>query len=222
MLVFNSQNYTNGKSRKMNLAISDMDGECMSGSEYLLNVLSKDELYLWMSWHYLYNREWWLANGFKFKEGINFEDMDLTFKCLLNAEIIVVCNRVVYGYQNNDISITQNVNRKLIENLLEVIEDNIRYVDECPEIDCQLRKELNNNFSYSYFTAIIKTSQVENHLDRKILRKKINGLKWICKYVIHGKHYILAKIVLTIGINPVYIVLLFRRKIREIRCQIER
>lgn len=216
IVAFESQIYRNGKLGKKSFDLNKIGGGYCSGKQYLMKVLTTDEQYLWMSWQYAYRREWWLQNDFGFEVGIKFEDVELTYKCLLKADKVYIHDRPVYAYRDNGRSITKTVNKHLLEDFLYVIEKNIRYVNNANLSD-ELKKELNNNFSYSYFTVLMMAMQVNNYKDKKDIFKTLKEKKWICEYAIHGKHVFLAKLSKVLGMNWLIYLITVRQSIRKLK-----
>ena len=85
------------------------DGKATS---YLSAVDSEDENYKSRfvrygmgPWQILIRRKWWLQNGFKFKEGIIHEDMELMSALILHTDKFASINEPLYFYCNNPESV---------------------------------------------------------------------------------------------------------------------
>ncbi len=57
---------------------------------------------------------------------------------------------------------------------------------------------------------------MQDSQERERAYKLIEEKKWICNYVIHGKHVILAKMVKFIGIHKVAYLIGIRRKVKNL------
>lgn len=215
MAVFESRRYRDGRLMEKIFDLSGIICEPCSGKDYLMTVLTGKKQYLWMCWQYAYRRKWWEENDFVFQEGIRFEDVELTFKCLLKAEKMKVLDIPVYAYRSCDGSITKSAGRALLQDFLYVIEKNIHYVNGM-QTDPVLKKELNNNFSSSYITILMMAETINDKRERENIYRMIKKKKWICDYSVHGKHVIPAKVIKAAGVDAAAWLIGVRRKVRKL------
>ena len=130
-------------------SLSGLDKEYKNGKEYLSAVLRENHLYGWQVWKYLYKKQFWNRNGFLFREGITYEDVDLTYQVLLSAESVLVRSDVTgYCYRSRRPgSIVYTPGLKTYQDMIMIAENNIQNVLKRSDIDEALSKALCNNFS---------------------------------------------------------------------------
>lgn len=146
----------------------------ISGLEYLERILSVKKLYPWYPWCYVIKKSYLINNGFFFKKGIHFEDVDLIFKILLNANSIICNDKVAYHYRFNRqgaLTARNSINLKTENDKLMVIKDNIDYVKTL-KIDRKLKILLCNNFSYLWFISLSLHTLFDNY-DKKEAHKNL-------------------------------------------------
>lgn len=81
-------------------------------------------------WNKLYSKSFFTDNNLRFKEGINYEDMQLMPRILHNAEKMVITNRNLYFYRQREgaITKTKGFTKKRLD-LIYVVEDRIKFLD---------------------------------------------------------------------------------------------
>lgn len=56
-------------------------------------------------WQFIFRREWWILNGFLFKEGIIHEDMEMISSLILYTDKFAAVDKPLYNYYQNDDSV---------------------------------------------------------------------------------------------------------------------
>lgn len=159
------------------------------GKEYLRAALKENPLYGWQVWKYLYNKKFWSENGFRFKEGITYEDVELTYKVLLSAESIMVKSDIVgYCYRTQRRgSIVYTPNISSYQDMITIAENNIQNVLKRSDIDEALSKALCNNFSCMYYSVVLSMGFINDKKDWKTMVDFLEKYKHICRYAYEKK-----------------------------------
>lgn len=193
--------------------------ECAScsGKEYLEKALNKKHQYAWYCWRYAYKTEFWKRNGFEFKDGYKYEDVNLIPWVVLKAETIICVRKVLYRYRiNRTGAITMDRSAATDLDYLSVITQNVQQV--CEVCDCEaqnLRKLLCNNFSDMYYTVMILCSQYRGKSGYDEVLKKLKSSSWITDYTIDTKQKVLKHMIKLIGLDKTIWMLGIRKKIRH-------
>lgn len=69
---------------------------------------------------FIFRREFFKINDFRFTENLYFEDLDLIPFCIYKSERIIYLNRIVYYYLQRDGSILKTMNRLKLLDLIEI------------------------------------------------------------------------------------------------------
>lgn len=216
VVTFAARVYRNKKFCERPFDLSPWSFASLSGAEFLERVLQGQQLYQWMPWQYAFRRDWWDANEFCFQKGVVYEDVESIWRFLLAAGSVYVLDEDIYAYRINDSSITHNVNRKLLEDFLYVIEKNIRAIQADGNIADALKCELNNNFAFSFFTVVSKMSFVKDKQERAAVYRMLDQKKWICDYAVHGRHRLPSQLVKRLGLWPVAHLFSLRWKLQHL------
>lgn len=153
-----------------------------NGQEYLSASLEAMPLYPWYIWVYSFRREYWLSKGFAFKEGIKFEDLDLTYRVILSAKKINVIPDSLYIYrENRNGSTVSTLNYKSARDMLSHAKKNILDVEKNFNIQDRLKVNLRNNFASSYYYVLNRCSELPGK-QRKRCIELLKEYKWMCNY----------------------------------------
>lgn len=153
-----------------------------NGTDYLSAALKANPTYPWYPWPYAIRNDYWRQFGFRFREGIVYEDAELVYRVLLPAQRVHVLSNIIYAYrQSRPGSTTAAPNASRLSNLLWVAEKNIQEIRGHRDIPPELQKMLLNNFSYGYW-AVFGTVSVVSPADQALLKKELAEKKWIFNY----------------------------------------
>lgn len=201
---------------KADHSLSGLNKIYSGGKEYLRAVLKENHLYGWQVWKYLYNKKFWSENGFRFKEGITYEDVDLTYKVLLSAESISVKSDIIgYCYRTQRLgSIVYTPNISSYQNMIMVAENNLHCVLSRPDIDEELSKALCNNFSCMYYAVISSMGGIREKEDWNKMVMFLEKYKNMCRYTYEKKQKIVRKMIECIGLNLTSYILGIRTKFK--------
>ncbi len=157
-------------------------GNYANGAEYLTDVLRENPAYPWYPWPYAIRTAYWREFGFRFREGIVYEDTELIYRVLLPARRVCVISDVTYVYrQHRPRSTTNAPNARRLSNLLEAGEKNIQEVCRRQDISPELKKMLLNNFSNCYW-AVFGIVDYIGDADRNIVKRQLAEKKWMFRY----------------------------------------
>nr|WP_297703719.1 glycosyltransferase [uncultured Butyrivibrio sp.] len=216
IIVFESKKFVDGKFTETIFPLKWLGDKVYDGKEFLMQVLQSRDSYTWMAWQYVYNRKLFIDNSLSFEEGIVFEDVEFTYRALLKADKIKVLAEPLYAYRINDSSITKKISISLIKDFLYVIEKNINSVNRM-DIGDGLKRELNNNFSFNYFTIIMLAETISDRDTKKDAYRIIDEKSFINSYVTRGKHMIPSKVLKMTSVSVVGTLFGFRRKLKRLQ-----
>lgn len=201
--------------KKKAVELNDIDTIYDSGKGYLTDAMKYNKLYEWYVWRFAIRKEYWDKQGFEFICGIKYEDVELAYQIVCNSNKIKVLNEIVYCYRlARPNSTCTEVNIKTYIDGLNVIERNIKCIEQNDSIDSQLKAYLNNNFSCLYYSFLIQASRVKDKKQQKILWGELEARKWICNYTMEKEQRLVAKFIRFLGIPNTSRLLGFRRKLR--------
>lgn len=156
------------------------------GILYLERMLNTMPLYPWYVCLYAIRKKYWTTQNFYFKEGVKYEDLELTYRILLSAQSVEYLPIVGYGYRKNRPgSIVSTYDLSSAFDRLNHVKKNIKDVLAREEVSNRLKKLLCNNFSSNYYSIMAQCVNLQRN-ERKILINKLVECKWICKYTISG------------------------------------
>lgn len=76
---------------------------------------------------YICKREFLNDNNFRFKEGICFEDSELTPKMLYKAQYVVTTNMPLYHHYMREDSITHNISKRSVDDCIVLLQNHVDY-----------------------------------------------------------------------------------------------
>lgn len=156
--------------------------EAYTGQAYLKSSLKEKKLYQWYPWVYLYKRSYWQDKKFEFPTGKKFEDVKLIYRTLLEASTVKKHKEVLYGYSiNRKGSTTTAINVNTLIDGMVVIAENINEIEANPKIDEDLKCQLANNFSCTYFALIILSTKLSKNIRREFLNVA-QRYYWVTNY----------------------------------------
>lgn len=149
---------------------------------------------------YLFKRELFEKNNFKFKVNTEHEDFGLIPLVILKAESVVSINNYGYCYLQTSNSITRNEN---YEKTLKKFDDVLSHYDTMLEFIGKenLNKETKKNIKTYYTNAIILKLKELKKQDQDIYIQKINQRKMIKNIQVNNIKQLIKKCILTINIK---------------------
>ena len=140
----------------------------LTGVQMLNSQMSKS----FYAWSFIYDRLFFIENGFIFKDRLIYEDLQLIPKILLKAKRISYLHSHYYNYRQRDDSIVHNVTPRMIDSLFFILEDYTALISK-------LTDKQQKHFCY-YLTEHIKVmllvllsklnTDSENYISQFILR----------------------------------------------------
>ena len=172
------------------------------GKKYLEDALFQMPAYPWYACLYAIRRDYWMQQGFQFKVGAYYEDMQLTYRILLLAQQINVVADAVYAYrENRKGSIVTEFKKTAATDMLSHCQKNIKEIKSNQDISEKLKTYLCSNFSGHFYYILNRTYQVPKN-DRDRLLDELKKAEWVCKYTAFGmKHNIERRMVFLIGVR---------------------
>lgn len=162
------------------------------------NELYTKDILLEPAWLYLYKRDFWNKNNFKFTENTYHEDFGLTPLIILQAKDIVSTD--VYGYyyvQRENSIVTDNTkNKKKAYDLLVHYDNMINKIK-----DMKLDKQTKENIKIYYTNAILLKINDLDKKDSKQYIKQIKKRKMLRNIKIRNIKQLIKKIILLINIK---------------------
>ncbi len=168
-----------------------------NGQEAFNELYSKDTL-LEPAWLYLYKREFWNKNNFKFTPNTYHEDFGLIPLIILQAKIIVSTD--VYGYyyiqRQNSIITDKSKTLKKANDLLIHYDNMIKKVNEL-----NLNKKTKENIKIYYTNAILLKTKELQKKEYKIYIKQIKKRKMVKNIKVRNLKQLVKKVLLLINIK---------------------
>lgn len=185
--------YKDGKLEKISGPTFD---EC-SGEEAFNELYSKDIL-IEPAWLYLYRREFWKKNNFKYAENLYHEDFGLTPIVIAKAKTVVSTDNYGYYYiqRENSIVTDDTKNLKRANDLLKHY-DNI--LKEIKSIN--LDKRTKENIKMYYTNCILLRVEELDGIEQKKYIKEIKKRKMIKNIKVRNIKQLVKKILLKINIK---------------------
>lgn len=163
-------------------SIDDPSQRIWQGKEYVMQMLNKSPISPWYPWAYLFQKQYWIERNFQFKSGIKYEDLELIYLTILNAESIKFVEKAFYGYRvGRPGSTLTNLKLSTLQDGIFVIAENIKKVKSDRALDENLQTKLCNNFACNYFSLMIASTKLL-HNDKKKFRKILKEHFWIADY----------------------------------------
>ena len=188
-----------------------MRGHTYTGEEYLRTVLAEDEVYQWYPWLYAFRREFWIKTKIQFnKELWILEDMDILYQVILKAKKIEILDSIIYQYRKREDSATGFKSKESMNSELNVCINNIDTVNRM-DIDDNLKKMLNSNFSYIYFSILTEVCYLEKK-ERKEIFESLYKNRNLMDYTMRRKNVFIRKLTYIFGIPIMAKVLFIRQK----------
>lgn len=171
--------------------------EQKNGQEAFDELYSKDVL-LEPAWLYLYKREFWNKNNFKYMVNTYHEDFGLTPLIIVKSESVVSTN--IYGYyymqRQNSIVTDTTKNIKKAYDLLIHYDNMIKKINEL-----KINEKTKENIKIYYTNAILLNINNLNKKDYKNYKKEIKKRKMIKNIKVRNFKQLIKKILLLINIK---------------------
>lgn len=133
-----------------------------------IKYVVKNNIFKACAWDKVIKTKILIKNNIEFPENKLSEDMQWTGQLLDCINNIDVYDKVIYAYRQRKGSISKNVNRKHIEDIIEQI-----------EIGTQNNKKIIlNYFAYEYCILLAYSTKIND----KCIKNRIKKLSWILKY----------------------------------------
>lgn len=183
-------------------ALDKVDGPIfknVSGEE-AFNMLAFSDVLLDSPCVYLFKKELFTENNFKFKVGTEHEDFGLIPHVLLKAKSVVSIDNYGYCYVQSENSITRNEN---YEKTLKKFNDALSHYDST--IDFINKNDLNEktkkNVKTYYTNAIILKLKELKKEDLKLYIQKIKKRKMVKNIQVHNLKQLIKKLILMINMK---------------------
>lgn len=152
-----------------------------TGPEFLENVLSYGQM-RWWGWLYAFKRELWIKAGIKFnKSRVVCEDEEILVHLFFEAERVWVIEKFYYSYRIfREKSATGSVSVQSIEDMLEVAEKNIHFVEENTGISDSLKKKLVANYANTLMSVGPDLYQFQG-IQRQQIYEYLYSSRWMLK-----------------------------------------
>lgn len=158
--------------------------EYPTGEAYLQDALRIQEIYPWYVWRYVFRREFWLTHGFAFRAGFAYEDVELLYRVFLKAKrVCTEAEQIGYLYRTERSgSIVTEMKETTYVQWMKVVEECITRVQEDDSVSPQLKKQLCNNFSCMYYSAVASLVRLQTKEERKRVIQLLKAKQYLCKY----------------------------------------
>lgn len=191
--------------------LNEMKEQIYTGEKYLQAVLSEKEIYPWFLWLYAFRREFWKINNVKFDQTLCVaEDKDILYQVILGAKKIKILYSPIYQYRIRKGSATQLKSKKALKDELNTSKNNINKVNDM-NINGELKKLLNSNFSYGYFGILAVTYYLGKN-DRKEIFALLKENQKIMNYKIEKKYMFIRMMTHIVGFRITAKLLFIRYK----------
>lgn len=168
--------------------------------EEAFNLLAFSDVLLDSPCVYIFKKELFIKNNFKFKVGTEHEDFGLIPLVILKAKTVTSTNNYGYCYVQSENSITRNRN---YEKTLKKFNDALLHYDSILEFiqKNDLSEKTKRNVKTYYTNAIIlKLKELKNE-DLKLYIQKIKERKMIKNIQVNNLKQLIKKIILIISIR---------------------
>lgn len=180
----------------------------------LRTAVNRSKFYQWNAWIYCYNKKFFTYHKFEYPTGKNFEDLNLTWRVLLEAESVDILPKILYGYRKSvKDSITKIYDYKNVNDRLINLVENMKKLQQMNNISTELKKLIADHFSEQYFIVLTMSDLPATKKQRKKLIKELKKNVWISQCSLRKDHQFLAKLIKIFGIQMVCAMLHLRRKI---------
>lgn len=185
--------------------------EC-TGAEYLMNVLSENNIYPWYPWVYAFKKELLFKGNIRFNpEFFILEDMDIIWQIILKAKRVRVLDQAIYSYRIRGNSVSHSSSVISVKQMLDVCSQCIEKVNAL-DVSDDLKQLLKNNFSYTYF-SILKHSGSGKKEDRQAIFKLLYDNRELMNYTIRKKNVFIRKLTHILGLRITAELLFMRQKL---------
>lgn len=145
----------------------------------LLQYLSSHDQLDSSSWSKVFRREFLMKYNLFFKEGIYSEDVEWMCRCLLHVQTACWLPNIPYCYRMREGSITHNMGKKNIDDMLYSIE---YHSDEGKKLSGLGKSVYLNFLSYQYLITLGLVGCFLNGKAKREYIEKLKPFKWLCKY----------------------------------------
>ncbi len=182
--------------------IEKLDGpvfEKLTGENAFEKLCTKDK-YLEVACTYLYRRDFFIENKFKYKIGAYHEDFGLTPLVIVQAKTVVSTNNFGYYYlqRNNSITSREDVKKEL-KKAYDVLEHYDSAIEKIEKL--QISNKTKALIKRYYANSLILKSNGINGKDREEFIKKIKERKVYKNIKANNLKQLLKKIILKFNIN---------------------
>ena len=171
--------------------------EVSAGEEAFNKLYSKDIL-IEPSWLYLYRREFWIKNNFKYAENLYNEDFGLTPIVISKAKTVVSTENYGYYYIQRENSIVTD-NTKSKKKAYDLLKHYDNMLEEIKSIN--LEKKTKENIKMFYTNCILLKTNELGRTEQKEYIKEIKKRKIVKNIKARNLKQLIKKILLNISIK---------------------
>lgn len=167
--------------------------------EDAFDELYKKDVMLDTAWSYIYRKEFFIENNFKYEKGLYHEDFGLTPIIIIKAKKVASTDIEAYNYVQTSESITRGSSKNLnkrTQDLLIHYDNMLKKIEKFKVLD----KTRENIKIYYTNSIILATEKLENN-DQKQYIKEIKKRKMLKNIKARNLKQLLKKIVLNIDIR---------------------
>lgn len=171
-----------------------------STGERAFQILFPNDTMIEPSWLYLYRKEFFVKNKFKFSVGLYHEDFGLTPLCIVCAESVI--STAVYGYYYllRENSITTNLDyEKKKERSYDLLKHYDNMIDKIE--NCEVKDDTKKNIKQYYTNTILLQIEELLDIDKKNFIQEIKQRKMIHNIQIKNVKQLIKRILLIINIE---------------------
>lgn len=166
--------------------------------EEAFNKLYSNDILIEPAWLYLYRREFWIKNNFKYEDNLYHEDFGLTPLIITSAKTVV--STEVYGYyyiqRENSIVTDKTKNVRKAYDLLKHYDNMIEKIK-----DMKLTKKTEENLKIYYTNCILLRIGELEGIEQKKYIQEIKKRKMIKNIKVRNIKQLVKKILLKINIK---------------------
>ena len=167
--------------------------------EEAFEILYKQDKMTEVTWGYLYKKDFWKSNKFKFTFGLYHEDFGLTPLILLKAKKVASTDIDGYNYVQTNNSITRGNDDKLYKRAQDLLKHYDNMLEEIEKYNISNRSK--ENIKIYYTNAIILAANNLKGQEQKQYIKEINKRQMINNIKIRDFKQLIKKIILKISIK---------------------
>ena len=169
-----------------------------SGEE-AFEILYKADVMMVTACNYIYKREFWQENNFKYKKGLYHEDFGLTPLIILKAKKVASTDIGYYNYVQTSNSITRGNNKTIYKRAQDLLIHYDNMIEEIEKYD--ISKKSKENIKIYYTNAIILAVSNLNGEEQKQYIKEIKKRKMINNIKARNLKQLIKKVILKISIK---------------------